>query len=122
MGEELQRLLRKKPGLRGSGLRRGECGWHVVPPHLGSRPRPQTRLKEFVARRGRDVYVAADSPKLGLQPFPCLSAAGAIGKAEACTVPGAGNQHNQIAATGGLETSVIAASLADLVPEDHPYP
>lgn len=30
---------------------------------------PQTRLKELVARRGREVYVLADSSKLGLRPF-----------------------------------------------------
>lgn len=29
----------------------------------------QTRLKELIARRGRDVYVLADSSKLGLRPF-----------------------------------------------------
>jgi DeoR/GlpR family transcriptional regulator of sugar metabolism len=29
----------------------------------------QTRLKELMARRGRDVYVLVDSSKLGLRPF-----------------------------------------------------
>ena len=29
----------------------------------------QTRLKELMARRGREVYVLADSSKLGLRPF-----------------------------------------------------
>lgn len=29
----------------------------------------QTRVKELMARRGREVYVLADSSKLGLRPF-----------------------------------------------------